>query len=89
VNDSVAAQHVDEVGHLLPRDVAVEHRAGEDARDLRDEVWADDQLDALARARAQHLARRPVAPSDERGDEDAGVDDRARHAAASRSRRIA
>ena len=49
VNDSVAVQNVDDVGYLLRVDVAVELRAGEDAR----------------------------------------VDDRARHAAASRSRRIA
>jgi hypothetical protein len=89
MNDSVAAQHVEEVGHLLRRDVAVELRAGEDARDLRDELWADDQLEALARPRAQNVARWRVAWSDERGDEDARVDDRAGHAAASRSRRIA
>src|SRR5215217_8348593 len=57
--------------------------------DLRDELWADDELEALARPRAQHLARRRVAWSDQRGGEDARVDDRARHAAASRSRRIA
>jgi hypothetical protein len=61
VNDSVAAQHVEEVVHLVWRDVAVELRAGEDARDLRDELWADDQLEALARPGAQHLARRRVA----------------------------
>jgi hypothetical protein len=89
VNDGVAAQHFDEVGHLVWRDVALELRAGEDAGDLRDELRADDQLEALARPRAQHLAGRRVASSDQRGDEDARVADRARHAAASRSRRIA
>jgi hypothetical protein len=52
VNDRVAAQHVEEVGHLLRRDVAVEPGAGEDAGELRDELWADDQIEALARPRA-------------------------------------
>jgi hypothetical protein len=89
VNDRVATQHVEEVGHLLRRDVAVEPPAGEDAGELRDELWADDQLEALARPRAQKLARWRVAWSDERGDEDARVDDRAHHPAALRSRRIA
>ena len=52
VNDSVAAEHVEEVGDLLRRDVAVELRAGQDARDLRDELWAYNELEALARPRA-------------------------------------
>jgi hypothetical protein len=52
VNDLVAAKHVEEVGHLLRRDIALEPRAGEDARDLRDEPRADDPLEALARPHA-------------------------------------
>jgi hypothetical protein len=80
---------VEEVGDLVSSGVGLELRAGENRRDLRDQLRADNELEALARPRAEHMARRRGTLDDERRYEDACVDDRARHAAASRSRRIA
>jgi hypothetical protein len=63
-NDGLRAQHVEEIGHCIRRDVALELRAGKHASDLREELRADDQLAALACPRAENVARRRVALSD-------------------------